>query len=93
MGLNEQTLLTLIKEVRLEFQIPPYFRDEGLKNYAHEGEMYLLRLNPGRDINKDKTYRMSLKNYVNYAYHHKVNEWKQNYATLILEWQLGSEVQ
>ena len=52
-----------------------------------------MRMNPGRDIEQDITYRMLLSNYINYAYHHSVNEWKQNYATLILEWQLGSEVQ
>lgn len=93
MELEERSLLELIKEVRPEFQIPPYFKDAGLKNYALEGEAYLMSLNPGRNIEKDKTYRMLLKNYIYYAYHHRVNEWKQNYATVILEWQLGSEVQ
>lgn len=93
MELEERSLLELIKEVRTEFQIPPYFKDTGLKNYALEGEAYLMSRNPGRDIKMDKTYRMLLKNYIYYAYHHRVNEWKQNYATVILEWQLGSEVQ
>ena len=38
------------------------------------------------------TIRMLLKNYVYYAYHHKVNEWEDNYKALILSWQMGSEV-
>lgn len=83
----------LVKEVREEFQIPPYFSDEGLKRYLQEGKTRLEELNPGRDFDTDLTFRMLLKNYTYYAYHHKVHEWEQNYANLILNWQLGSEVQ
>ena len=83
---------TIVKEVRGEFQIPPYFSDEALKNYVAEGYERLLGLNPGRDLKNDKTFRMLLKNYIYYAYHHKVNEWEQNYANLILSWQMSSEV-
>lgn len=82
----------LAAEVRREFQIPPYFPDEGIERYIKEGKARLDSLNPGRDPDQDDTYRMLLKNYVNYAFHHKVNEWEQNYANLILSWQLGSEV-
>lgn len=82
----------LAAEVREEFQIPPYFPDTALQRYLQEGKERLDSLNPGRDIEKDKTFRMLLKNYAYYAYHHKVNEWEQNYANVILSWQLGSEV-
>lgn len=82
----------LVSEVREEFQIPPYFPDTALERYLKEGKERLDRLNPGRDIETDNTFRMLLKNYVYYAYHHKINEWEQNYASLILSWQLGSEV-
>lgn len=92
MELDEKTLLTLIKEVRRDFQIPPYFEDSGLKTYALEGEVFLLGQNPGRDIAKDKTYRMLLKNYINYAYHHQVDVYLSNFSQLILSWKLGSEV-
>ena len=81
----------LAVEVRREFQIPPYFPDEALIQYLEEGKERLDFLNPGRDIDNDMTFRMLLKNYVYYAYHHKVNEWEQNYAAVILSWQLGSE--
>ena len=83
----------LVTEIRREFQIPPYFPDDVLERYIDEGKTRLDGLNPGRDFEKDLTYRMLLKNYVYYAYHHKVNEWEQNYANVILSWQLGSEVE
>lgn len=93
MELGEESLHDLVREVRRDFQIPPYFEDEGLIRYAKEGEAYLLELNPGKNIEIDHTYRMLLKNYMYYAYHHIVYEWEQNYASLILKWQLESEVQ
>lgn len=83
----------LIAQVRMEFQIPPYFPDESIKNYLEEGKQRLDELNPGRDLEKDKTFRMLLKNYAYYAYHHKVNEWENNYSNAILAWQLGSEAE
>lgn len=83
----------LIKEIRREFQIPPYFEDEGIESYLREGIDYLTGLNPGRNYDNDLTYRSLLKNYVYYAYHHKLDEWKNNYMELILEWQMGSVVE
>ena len=82
----------LIPEIRQDFQIPLYFQDDGLMRYLEEGKARLDFLNPGRELETDHTFRMLLKNYVYYAYHHKVNEWENNYAPLILSWQLGSEV-
>lgn len=82
----------IVYEVRREFQIPPFFPDEGLVNYAKEGQARLTYLNPKANLEKDCTYRSLLKNYVYYAYHHKVHEWEENYQNLIVSWQLGSEV-
>ena len=82
----------LIYEVRQGFQIPPFFTDEGLMDYAKEGKARLSYLNPKADLKKDFTYRSLLKNYIYYAYHHKVHEWEENYKNLIVSWQLGSEV-
>lgn len=84
-------MLELAAQVREEFQIPPYFPDEGLTRYLEEGEARLLFLNPIAN-KQDKTYIMLLKNYAYYAYHHKVHEWEENYKNLIVSWQLGSEV-
>lgn len=89
-GMEEKKLTELIEEVRRDYQIPPFFRDDGLKTYAREGEQILLRLNPYADITMDQEYRMLLKNYIRYAFYHRTNEWRQNYAQMILEWQLGS---
>lgn len=82
----------IVYEVRREFQIPPFFPDEGLVNYAKEGQARLTYLNPKANLEKDCTYRSLLKNYIYYAYHHKVHEWEENYQNLIVSWQLGSEV-
>lgn len=82
----------IVYEVRREFQIPPFFPDEGLMNYAKEGQARLTYLNPKASLEKDCTYRSLLKNYIYYAYHHRLHEWEENYRNLIVSWQLGSEV-
>lgn len=82
----------LINEVRMEFQIPPYFPDESIYNYLTEGKARLDALNPGRDLKNDTVFRTLLKNYVYYAYNHRVYEFEENYGPLILGWQLESEV-
>lgn len=93
MELSEEQLAKIIVEVRSEYQIPPYFQDEGLVNFAKEGFRYLLSRNPLGNIETDETFQMLLKNYINYAYFHRVNEWKDNYASMILEWVLNAEVE
>ena len=78
----------LIANIREEFQIPPFFPDEGLIRYAEEGKARLISLNPVADLNTDPTFKMLLKNYVNYAYHHQVDLWEKNYNSVILSWML-----
>lgn len=82
----------LIAEIRLEFHIPPYFKNEGIQKFILEGKARLDFLNPGRDYEKDLIYRHLLKNYVYYAYHHITHEWERNYADMIRSWMLGCEV-
>lgn len=81
----------IIDEIRKEFQIPPFIEDSQLMNYMNEGKDRLDRLNPGRDPDTDLTFRSLLKNYVYYAYHHRVDDWERNYHSMILGWQMGSE--
>lgn len=81
----------IIYEIRKEFQIPPFFNDEQLMNYVKEGKARLDSLNPGRDPDADLTFRSLLKNYVYYAYQHRIDDWERNYQSLILSWQMGSE--
>lgn len=83
---------TIATEVREDFQIPPYFSDEALVRLVTEGKAQLEVLNPGADLVNDKVYRQLLKNLTYYAYHHKVNDFFENYASMILSWQLESEV-
>lgn len=82
----------LIEEVRRDYQIPPFFEDEGLIAYAEEGMSLLEGLNPLANINEDKTYQSLLKDYINYAYYHKVDDFMRNYEYAILSWQARTEV-
>lgn len=90
--MNEELMEKLIDEIRNEFQIPPFFEDKYLSNYVNEGKARLDTLNPGRDLETDLVFRSLLKNYVYYAYHHRIDDWERNYQSLILSWQMGSEV-
>ncbi len=82
----------LVKEIREEFRIPPYYEDAAIERNIKEGEFRLSQLNPGRDIEQDLTYRNLVKNYVYYAFNNVINEFFENYASSILEWQMESEV-
>lgn len=88
-----EELEKLVNEMREEFQIPPYYRDSQLKNLAKEGEQTVGSLNPGCSVTEDLTYRMLLKNYMYYAFHHRVSEFMDNYASVILTWQMETEVE
>lgn len=90
--MSKEELATLINEMRDEFQIPPYYDDNQLANLAKEGEFTVGKLNPGCNITEDLTYRMLIKNYMYYAYHHRVSEFMDNYASVILTWQMETEV-
>lgn len=82
----------LVKEIREEFRIPPYYEDAAIERNIKEGEFRLSRLNPGRNIEQDLMYRNLVKNYVYYAFNNVINEFFENYASSILEWQMESEV-
>lgn len=82
----------LIQEVREDYQIPPYYPDSGIKRLIEEAKAYLDSLNTGCDYQTDITYRSLIKKYCYYSYHHKVDEFIKNYQSMILTWQLESEV-
>ena len=90
--MTETELMERVADMREEFQIPPYYSDDQLENLAKEGECAVGRLNPGCSITQDLVYRMLLKNYMYYAFHHRVNEFMENYACVILTWQMETEV-
>lgn len=82
----------IIEDFKEEFQIPPYFPDVNLINYYQEGCIQLSGLNPYADFENDAMAQMLLKNYMYYAYNHRVDEFIQNYESLILQWQMCQEV-
>lgn len=90
--MTEGERLLLVQEMREEFQIPPYYSDDQLEILAKEGETVVGGLNPGQNIQNDLTYRMLVKNYMYYAMHHRVNEFMENYSSIILTWQMETEV-
>ena len=87
--MSKEELATLVTEMR---EIPPYYSDAQLSILAQEGECTVGGLNPGCSIIDDLTYRMLLKNYMYYAYHHRVSEFMDNYSSVILTWQMETEV-
>ena len=82
----------LIKELREDFQIPPYASDDTLQRFLTEGIAYFTNLVPDADFDKDQIYRSLLKNHAYYAYNHVLNEFYENYKKTILGWQIGQEV-
>lgn len=79
----------IAKEVRDEFQIPPYFPDTSLLNFVREGQYRLKTFVSNADFIEDLTARFLLKTYVNYAYFKKVNEFMEEYNNDILAWQFS----
>lgn len=79
----------IIDEVRVEFQIPPFFTDEALTNYIKEGNAELSKLVENIDYNKDLIARSLLKNYVHYAYFKRIPDFFENYQSNIVSWQMS----
>lgn len=86
--MNDETVIKLLKEIREEYQIPPYFSDEALISYTKMAEHYLKSLVFEIDFDTDYTARMLLKNYVFYAYHKKPDDFKINFNGDIVGWQM-----
>lgn len=89
----EESIKTIVDEVREDFQIPPYFPDTALERLVNEGIAYLNMLNDGANLATDMVYRSLLKNYTYYAFHHRLSEYRENYAADILTWQLETPVE
>ena len=83
----EETLLAEIaKEVREEFGIPPFYGSGPLFNYAKEGEQFLQQRVEKIDFKSDLVARSLLKNYINYAYNQRTDEFFVNYGESICAW-------
>lgn len=86
--MDEETLAIFTLQMREDFQIPPFILDATIKRYLVEGYTRLAMLKPGCDISGDEIFKFLLKNYVFYAYNHRVDDFMANYEREILSWQM-----
>lgn len=79
--MSEEKIKEILQEIKDEQQIPSFFNDKSLINYIKEAE-YSINQNSGNSIDYDKDLeaRSLLKNYVLYANHKRLAEFKQLYC-------------
>ena len=89
MELNELKVISeLIEDIRLEQQISPFIDDKMIRNFIQEG-IYDIENVVGStiDFTKDLKARTLLKNYVLYANHKRLAEFKNIYKAEYIELQ------
>lgn len=79
--MSDAQINEILKEIKDEQQIPSFFNNQILINYIKEAE-YNINLNSGVtiDYDDDLDARSLLKNYVLYANHKRLAEFKQLYC-------------
>jgi hypothetical protein len=87
--MNDAQLNKVLEEIKAEQQISPYFSDDILKNYIKEAE-YDINNAVGKivDYEEDLEARSLLKNYVLYANHKRLAEFKELYRGEYAELQI-----
>lgn len=90
--MKTESINKLIIEIREEYQIPLFFDSKALENFIFEGSDELSKLVEEFDVDNDLTARSLLKNYVNYAFNKRTNEFFELYLTRILSWRLSKNV-
>lgn len=93
MNFDEFKVKKIVEEVRKEQLISPKMPDESFINYAKEG-MYNINEYVGcmLDYEKDLDARSLLKNYILYANHKKLAEFKELYTSDYVALQLKYNV-
>ena len=87
--MNDETRKTLVNEIKGEQQISPFFDDNVIENYVKEAEFDINKSVGSKiDYTKDLRARSLLKNYVLYANHKRLAEFKQLYAGEYIELQI-----
>ena len=87
--MREEDRKTLINEIKGEQQISPFFDDKVIENYVKEAEFDINKsVGTKVDYNKDLKARSLLKNYVMYANHKRLAEFKQLYIGEYIELQI-----
>lgn len=69
--MTQITLEEVTNEVRAEFHIPPFFKDDDLKRLVNQSDAYLSMLVDGINYGSDLVARDLLKYRVYYAYNGK----------------------
>lgn len=87
--MTQITLEEVTNEVRTEFHIPPFFKDDDLKRLVNQSDAYLSMLVDGINYGSDLVARDLLKYRVYYAYNGKINQFDTDFAHNILTWQFS----
>ncbi len=77
-----------VREIREEFRLPPYFTDKQLTILVEESVDY-LRLLGEVNILDDRLAWTLVKNRVFYAYNNRVADYQDDFASLLLQWQMN----
>jgi len=87
--MDDTQLIKVLEEIKGEQQISPFFDDDTLKNYIREAE-YDINHAVGEEIDyeSDLEARSLLKNYVLYANHKRLAEFKELYRGEYAELQI-----
>ena len=87
--MTDNQLTNLEKEIRGEFHIPPFYSSEDLIRQINQSASYLNLLVNDIDFDTDLTARDLLKCRTFYAYNGKVNEFQNDFSSMILTWQFS----
>lgn len=87
--MDDSLIDSLIKELRDEYQIPPFYSNKSLTSNLKEGAHELSRFVEEPDFQEDMTARSLLKNYVYYAFFKKTHEFFNNYNNDLVSWQMS----
>ena len=87
--MDDTQLIKVLEEIKAEQQISPFFNDDTLTNYIKEAE-YDVNYSVGEEIDyeSDLEARSLLKNYVLYANHKRLAEFKELYRGEYAELQI-----
>lgn len=88
--LKEETVQILIDEIRKGYNIPFYFENDSIRKSINEADYYLNScVQEDIDYDEDLTARELLKNRVLYSFHNRLDDFRENYSDMILEWQIS----
>ncbi len=87
--LNQDTLTSLINEIREGYNIPFFYSDDMLTQSIREADYYLNTIVTDIDYDEDLIAREFLKNRVLYSYNNRLDDFEDNYSKSITSWQLS----